>query len=830
MLRRGWRWLDALRGDARFALRHFRRTPLSTVTMIVVLALGIGVNVVLYGVFRALTTVPGPGIERDAALVRIRGTAFVPSANRLEARAMSYPEAVAYSERRELFAGTGISIDVIGRLSLVGSERVSNGALAFVSDHYFELLRVRPQLGSAPATTSLDASDATALSAVIGHKLWQDVFDSAPGVVGRTLRINDVAVTIVGVMPPRFRGASDGGPAHRVWLPLAAYPLVEQSGAYAFISPDSALFHVIARLQPGLSHRDAEPVVKAIAARASAAMTRRPDRSIASADIVRLLPYNLDPRNDREVRLVVTGVSVLTLLILLVTCTNVSSLLVGMALARRREIAVRLSLGAARGRLIAQMLTESALIAFAAAGLASVIIWSFVRYLDARFPDDGIGEALVFDWRVALFTGGIALLTTLLFGLSPALHATRLALADVLKDAGAAVSGSRSRLHRVLVVTQITLTQPLLVALGFTALIGYYEVRNLRPAANEDRIVQMYFAVHDWSRRDVIATEMERVRERLAAVPGVVAAARESYPSGRLLTVHPMDRTGASQLPDTIFVEANFITPDYLHVHDLPVRRGRHFVEAERDSAAAAVIIDDKLARALFGSTDPIGRRLLLSGDPAAKPIVGIIDEELVRSLRGSLSDRTPLIFVSTQRTEVTNWMLVRTAGPGNDMLATLRAAATSDAPQFALTSVRTAETARLNNRRELLEMGGLLAVGAFVTLLLAAIGLYAVVAFAVNQRTREIGIRTALGARQIQVMALFFRSGLSLSAIGLAIGLPLSLLPLFLLSGLGVRSSWTLWVLGLVAGCVLCVASVATWIPARRAAAVDPLTALRSE
>ena len=829
---RGWRWIDALRGDVRFALRHFRRTPLATATMVLVLALGVGVNVVLYVVFHSMSTHPGPGIEPDAALVRIRGTALVPSASSLEGRRMSYPEVLAYNEQRDLFAGIGATIDAVGRISTVGAERpASTAAVIYVSDHYFNLLRVRPQLGRVPAATPLDASDAAALGVVITHATWVEVFDSIPDVIGRTLRVNNVAATVVGVMPPFFRGTTDAGPHFRVWFPLAAYPVVAQSGMYAFASPDSALFRVIARLQPGVSRREALPVVKGIASRASAAMTNRPERSIASADVVALVPYNINPASDREVQLVVAGISILTVLLLLVTCTNVSSLLVGMAVARRREIAVRLSLGAGRRRLIMQMLTESALIALSATALALFIMWSFITYIDARFPTDNLGEFIVFDWRAALFSGGIALLAALLFGLSPALHGTRLALADVLKDAGAAVSGTRSRLHRGLVVTQIALTQPLLVALGVTALIGQRELQRMMPGPHEDRIVEMYFDVHDPAFNTATAVaELDRVRERLASVAGVVAVAPESYMTGRGLVVHHADRTITSQLPDTLFVFANSAMPGFLTVHGVSIIRGRDFTAADVDSVQASIIIDDKLAHALFGSADPIGRRLLMPADPMPKTIVGIVSEEQTRPLRnGQLG--TPLVFLSPRpATEFAHWMLVRTAGDGSAMIPALRAAAAGEVPQLVLRSANTSAVARANNRRELMGIGAAIGAGAIVTLLLSAIGLYAVVAFAVAQRTREIGIRTALGARSLQVTTLFFRSGLRLSLLGLFIGLSLSLIPLQLIPGVTGGLTGTLSVAALVGGGVLLVASLATWIPARRAARLDPLIALRSE
>ncbi|HUF51391.1 MAG TPA: ABC transporter permease, partial [Longimicrobiales bacterium] len=525
---RGARWIDALRGDVRFAFRHFARTPLATFTMIVVLAGGIGANTVLFTVFHSILTLPGPGIPRDESIVRVRGTEVSLQYGHLDARGMAYTEVAEYAQLTQYFDGIAASISNDGLLTTADRQRPAlPAAIVYASDNYFALLGVRLRHGRVWSNTPLTADPTTVLTGVISHTVWEAVFDTAAAVIGRTLRINDMTVTVVGVAPRSFRGTGTTNNSHHVWLPFAAYPLVEKSDLHVFASPDSAYFTVVARLRDGVTRAQTLPTVKAIAQRADAqrapfvridgetvaAMPR-----IASTDVVPLRVLNHSPDDEQHMKLALAGLGSVTLLILLVTCTNVSSLLVGLAVARRREIAVRLSLGAGRARVIRQLITESTLLAIAAALLAAFVTWVILRILVLPVPTDMISDYVVFDWRAIGFTVAVAFVTVMIFGLSPALHATRVALADVLKDAGAAVSGARAWPQRILVVAQITLTQPLLVAAGAIILLSIAEVRGLMTSDVDDRIVIMEF--DDDSRtgsREDFRADMARVAERLAA-------------------------------------------------------------------------------------------------------------------------------------------------------------------------------------------------------------------------------------------------------------------------------------------------------------------------
>jgi predicted permease len=678
------------------------------------------------------------------------------------------------------------------------------------------------------------------LTAVISHAVWDRLFDRAPDVVGRTFRVNDIPVTVVGVAPRGFGGSTYWMNRYGVWLPLAAYPVIQRSGMQVFSSPDSARFNTVALLRPGVDTEQAIPTVKAIAARADAARTPRvamltggPMRWIATADVAPMTDWNEDPEDEDEIKQGALLMGAFTFLLLLITCANVSSLLVGIAVSRRREIAVRLSLGAARTRLIGQLLTESVLLASAAAALGMFTFWAVLRAMTMRFPGAAFDQAIVIDWRSTLFTIGFAILTGLLFGLSPALHATRLALADVLKDAGRAASGSRSILQRALVVVQITLTQPLLVAVAALLLLSVTDIQKLTTSELDERIVNLNFNVYS----GVASTaerhsDMARVQERLRGLPAVAGAATEGRISSHRATAHPADRQAASPLPDTVRVNGRMVAPGYLALWDIRILRGRDFLASEMDTTISAVIIGDRFARGLFGNADPIGRRLRFDRDSLYMEVIGIADEAAMDGLRPSTPDTyQPIIFWPINTVAVPGRIVVRTHAPAEPFLPHLRVAALSAAPHLPLDELRTVQQSREENRRSLLQ--GFAAIGAagLLALFLSAIGLYAVVSFAVNQRTREIGIRTALGAHRGQVVRLFFNSGVRLSAFGLVLGLPLSLIALRILGDLaGIESVSSAGVAASVALGVLIVAALATWLPARRAAAVDPLTALRAE
>jgi predicted permease len=840
---RGLPWVEGLAADLRYAVRHYRRTPLSTLTIVLVLSLGIGTNVVLFTILNSIATMPAPGIARDASLVRIRGTMRANGMSDAQPRLLSWPEVQEYAGRTELFGGVAAYADETALVDLGdGTSAPATVKLIYATPNYFGILGVHPVLGTEPPAERDVMRMSAPPTAMISHAMWRQRFGGARDVIGRTIRVNGFPLEVAGVAPPRFNG-TDGGGGMTMWVPLAAYPLIQKRTPAAFMSPDSQFLGAAARLREGVTAKAAAPVVAGIAVRA---LRSRRDGTEADAgtarnetpgaDVVPMLASN--SRISQRADLLVSGAASggFALLVLLITCTNVSALMVGLAVARRREIGVRLSLGAPRRRLIRQLLTESVLLALAAAAVGLVVTAGGIGILGAMLE----GVQLVVDWRVTIATCTVAIVTGVLLGVSPALHATRVSVGEVLKSSSWSVAATRSRMQRALVVAQIALTQPLLVGLGVGVVtmltgIGVHAASSVAGQIAEIELDAWSGRVSGAEREARIAAAVDRV----AAMPGVVAAMPMQMGTITApLSVHPADRVAGITYA-AMESQLTAAPRGYFGAFGIPIVRGRDFDAGEyahpSDGVAVApsydrAIVGRDLARRLWGGANPLGRRLVV-GQPnhpgsAAMVVVGVVDEAAAgpSEVNGQLRVYVPYATMNMG-------VIARTAGPALPLLNTMREAVAAEAPQMPVTRAQTVEQREAAARRYVMRAGGAVAAGGVLALLLSAIGLYAAVSFAVGQRTREIGIRTALGAQRGQVVRMFFVKGLALSALGLLLGLPLSLLVIRLID---TKLNWTVAsppLLGVAVGAVVfVVASVAVWIPAHRASTIDPVLALRTE
>lgn len=822
---RGLPWIEGLAADLRYAVRHYRRTPLSTLTIVLVLSLGIGTNIVLFTLLNSLATMPAPGIERDEQLVRIRGITRMQGQ---QPRLLSWPEVQEYAGRTDLFSGVAAFADETAMASTADAAPVAV-SLIYTTSNYFGLLSVRPALGTLPAAERDVLRMSAPPTAIISHAMWRQRFGGTRDVIGRTVRVNDFPVEIVGVAPPRFIG-TDGRSAMTIWVPLAAYPLIQKRGAATFASRDSAFLSATARLRPGVTPGRATPVVAGLAARALRPGADGPP----GADVVPLLSDNSrvgDRKDELTSRAAAGGFA---LLVLLITCTNASALLVGLAVARRREIGVRLSMGAPRGRLIRQLLTESLLLAFAAAATGLGVTAAGIWLAGSRLQD----VQLVVDWRVTAATCAVAIVTGVLLGLSPALHATRISVGEVLKGSARSVAATRSRLQRGLVVAQIALTQPLLVGLGVVIAAMATDLGSRASSAVPDRIAEI--ELDSWAGRLSHAEREARIAaavDRVAALPGVTAAMPMQLGTVTApLSVHPADRAaGASYTA----MEARLTAAPrgYFGALGIPLVRGRDFDAGEHaypsgDPVGVSydrVIVGRDLARRLWGGANPIGRRLMIAPPGRSGPtmvVVGVVDEVAAGPSEANVQVR---VYVPYAR--MNTGVIARTAGPALPMLGAMQKAVAAEAPQMPVYRAQTMEQREAEFRRDVVRTSGAVAAGGVIALFLSAIGLYAVVSFAVRQRTHEIGIRTALGAQRGQVVRMFFVKGLVLSALGLLLALPLSMLVTRIIDE---KLNWALAtspLLGVGVGAlVFVVASIAVWIPAHRASTIDPVLALRIE
>ncbi|MEO5510135.1 MAG: ABC transporter permease [Longimicrobiales bacterium] len=835
--RRGTLWLDAFAADTRFALRHFARRPITTLVMFIILASGITISSLLFSWVQSLAFQPPAAIALRDDLVRIRGIDGYPdeqgfrrlSEDEFEAyRSLSQFSTVAgWIEGEGTFLGPD---DTDARVLQQAPDQLPGGAIStsgavksrisFVTDNYFDALGLQMAAGPGlPKGRSGDAANSAV--AVIDYYTWQQLFAKSREAIGTTIILNGVAVTIVGVAPVRFSGIQ-AQTGLQVWMPVSARALIAPRTGVDYIA--------FGRLRPGVTAQAATSAVQTIALNGPG-MTDEMRREVKpSADVAQMLSANIDPSFDDMVLILFAMLGGLATVILLVTCTNVSALLTGLASARRQEIAIRLSLGAARGRIIRQLLTESAVLAVLAGAAALGLVMLVMKTALALLPP--LPFTVGITWSLTGFTFIVALTVGIAFGLSPALHATRMALASVLRDSSRGV-GTRGRLQKSLVIAQIAFTQPLIVGLaGFLLLVlGTMQPATLSDAA--DRVITISVAPTSNTNQsdEELRALMNRVLQQLQTTPGVEKAVIDwsgSVPLGKYIA------ESARAANAVVDISTKLVAEDYFSVLNVPVTRGRTFSWADVASVTISkvdipIIIGTDLAAHLWGGADAIGRRMTSAYDTTTNMrsfvVVGVVDDPVARTRAPSERWAT---YVITNEHGVPQKLLLRTTSPAKAFLPTIRGVVNRAAPG-AVTAVSTLADIEATDRRNLRLASGSVFVAGAIALLLAAIGLYAVVAFSVSQRTHEIAVRLAVGARGNQIARKFVIDGIKLSGIGMAIGLPLSLLGLRALMKTSETYDVQLTPVALIAAAsVLVVAAAAAWIPARRAASVDPADVLR--
>ena len=821
---RGARWIDSLSADVHFALRHFSRTPITAITLVLVLALGIGVNSVIFSVLQAFILRAPPAVAVDESLVRVRGTVLVRSRGRLRPREFSGPELNALARQTDTFASVAGWSEAQLMLDLGdgANRRAVRGH--FVTPNYFATLGVRPAFGPGLPAVRTDDGSGAELAVVIGHSLWKRLGADST-MVARVVRINGIPLRVVGVAPDRFQGpVANPDDGAQLWVPLDARAQLVRSTASALTSRDSTFLQAVARLTPTTTRERATSVARVV----SAAWI--PSDPRMARELVEYSTHlaGLSGGDDLDVDYILGFTLAVTaaLLILLIICTNVSALLVGAGVARRREIAIRLSLGASRTRIVRQLVTETSLIAMAGGALGLATYWSIFQWFKWRYGDDLFPP----DVLTVAFTAFVALGTGIVFGLSPALHATRIDVSDALKNAAGGAT-TRSRLQRTFIVAQICLTQPLLIGLVMVMSIARLEFATLRaddPLAA--RLTEIYFNAGDNENTGTPNAKHRRIREvmeRVAALPGVERVTPEPGTSAAEIRVPAGDRGSGARAGEVVRARVAFAPPGYFAFRDVRLIRGRDIVPDDTAGREIPVVIGNDLARAFWGSTDPIGKRLEMWAGSSGV-VVGVFDTSHV-AVEGANR-----VFTAHGGGWWKNSYLIRTRGPGTSIIPSVREIVYSTIPDIQIYGLATLEQKSREGRTGVMVITSIAAGGGLLALLLASIGLYGVIALAVRQQHREIGIRVALGARPQQVITMFFASGLRLSMLGIALGLPLSVVAVHLLmsniasSYLDVR--WLVGGGGVVAALVVVVASLATWIPARRAAGVDPLMAIRVE
>lgn len=812
--------MDTLIQDIRHAFRAIRRRPGWALIAIFTLAFGIGANTAVFTLISGALFRP-PQVARPGELVWVNGT----SAGRIR-QSMSYPDYLQLRDRVPSLSGivawSGTTV------SLGGSTPRRVRALV-VSANYFDVLGVRPSLGRGFISNE-DLERGAHPVVVLSYDLWKAQFGSNPRLLDSTIVVNGRTFTVAGVAREGFTGASLGEPAE-LFLPLGMLDAVMPGNGRLLDGEDSNWLLTLGRLAPGAS------LANAAAEASLVGNTLHVDREAGDRFGVQVTPMvgGLDPRN-REQGLTVFGLlSIVPLLVLAVACANVASLLIAQGLARRRELAMRRALGATRGRLVRQMLTESVLLS-GIGGAAGVVLATWLLALIirlAKIPPE-VSSVLVLDGRVLAATTVLAVLTGLVFGLLPALAATGPSLTPALKDgSGAGNDRRRHRLRDGFVVAQVAVSLLLLITAGLF-------LRTLNKALNVDigfdpsgiAAVQFDLELQGYSaarRQDFRA----RLMERVAAVPGAGSAAYAVVVpmSGRSFGSDAIGE-GDERSATRTSARWNEVSPGYFATMGIRFIAGRDFTASDKTGAPLVAVVNEELARRLWPGAEPVGQRMRLGGGNPLTEVVGVVRDGKYDKL---VDAPRPFVFVPmAQRPadpgDVT--LMVKTAGaPGAMVSAIVQMLQEMDRnlpvgiaePLSQLVASRGAEMQRA--------VSVLLSVFGTLALALAALGIYGVTTHGVAQRTREIGIRMSLGARGADVLALFVRSAMGLAAVGVVIGVVVGagvskLLASFLF-GLGATDAITF----AAASVVLClVVAVASYLPARRAVKVDPMIALRSE
>jgi predicted permease len=803
-------WIEDLGRDVRFGLRSLRRSPAFTVVAILCLALGIGANAAIFSVLNAVLLRPLPYPEPER-LVRIweakenfTGTTSVPNYRDWVQQSTGFEQLTAWRRGSANLQGTG------------EPERIRS---VEATPNLFAALGRSPILGRVfdPARDE----PGKAQVAVISEGLWRTRFGADPGIVGRTLRVDGKQYEVIGVMPASF-DFPPGWSRTDVWLLYVPSPddLAQRGNHF---------LNAAGRLKPGVSREQATAQLKTVAA-----LIARQNPAEQAGRSVKTMPFQeAVVGNVRPALLILFGA---VALVLLIACTNVANLLLARAAVRQREVAIRLALGASRWQLVRQFLVESLVLAFAGAVLglllARLSLAGLAPLAEGALP---LAGGIPLDARVFAFLLGVALVSGLAFGIVPALQAARGDVRDSLTEAGKATSGSaQQRFRSGLVVLEIAVTLVLLVGAGLL-LRGFRTLSGTEPGLVSRHVLTAHVAVPAPQLSAATARTFRPMLEAVRRLPGVRAAAvisilpiQNAWTNGGYLVVgRPAPPPGKEPI-----AEMRVTSPQFFQALGIPIQRGRDFQERDAENGSRVVIVNHTFVRKTFKDTEALGQRLSF-GDKKEYTIVGVVGDVRQAGLdQQSLAE----IYFPYGDADYAHLLddaslAVQTDGPPGLLARPLREAVRGVDPGLPLYQVLSMEEVideSLAGRRLNL---WLLGIFAGIALVLSAAGLYGVISYLVAQRTREIGVRVALGAQKWDVIGLVMRQGAALAAAGIVLGLlgALGLTQVLqsLLYGVSARDPLTFAAL---AALFAAVALVATWLPAERASKVDPILAIRNE
>jgi predicted permease len=820
-------WLDTAARDLRYAIRQLRRSPGFTAVAILTLALGIGANTALFSVVNGvlLNPLPYPHAEQLVTLHE--------SKPNFETGSISYPNFRDWQKDNHSFSSIAIARSY--SYSLTGLGEAEQVQARFISSDFFPLLGVNPIVGR----TFVSGEDeiGAAPMAMISAGLWNRKFGSSPAALGKSITLDGRDYTIVGVVPANFElflrisrvRVAD------VYVPIGQWnnPLLPKRGAGLGV-------HGVGRLKPGVTIEQARADLDQISRNLAVAY---PDtnKGISAS----LIPFRDDMVGSvQPILLVLLGA---VGFVLLIACVNVANLLLARSAGRTREFAIRAALGAGQGRLIRQLLTESILLALAGGGLGLLLAQWATRAVLALLPAELPRTAEIrLDAHVLIFTAVISLLAGILFGLAPALKTSHLRLHETLKESGRGSSGARHRAQGVFVVLEMAMALVLLVGAGLM-IRSLAALWNVDPGFRPDNVLTFNLSLPPsvmHTNPDAIRAAVRDLDAKFASTPGVQAvslswgASPLGYDDEQLFWLDGQSKPSTEN--DMNWAIDYIVEPAYLNVMGIPLQRGRFFTTQDDEHAPLVVVVDDVFARKYFGDQDPIGKRIVLNTTGGKAEIVGIVghvnqwglDADNTHELRAQLyipCMQMPDAFVAMVPSGT--GVLVRSDGAVPGLLSAIRHTnqqMSIDQVISGAQSMNEVISDSLAARRFSMILFGVFAA---LALLLSSVGIYGVISYLVGQRTHEIGIRIALGARRTDVMRLVLGHGLKMACIGVVIGLAASFgltrLMTNMLYGVSPTDPLTL---GGVAILLTLVALAACYVPARRAMRVDPIVALRYE
>ncbi|HTM25997.1 MAG TPA: ABC transporter permease [Vicinamibacterales bacterium] len=811
--------------DLKFALRMLAKSPGFSLVAILSLALGIGANTAIFSLVNALLLRPLP-VQDPQSLVTVSTTDQRNPGN--------LP--VSHLNFKDLRAQNSVFSDMaaitFNQVNYAHGQESEQIPVQVVTANFFAVIGAEPPLGRGfRAEEEIQGTPV----AVVSYGFWERSLGSDKGIIGKTITLNRTPYTVVGVAARNFTGVFlGGGPS--AWVPMSRnlVPVPEW-----YETRRGLFLGSVARLKSGVTIEQARSNLRTIFASLEQAFPV--DNKGRSATAVPLLQARLNP-NGLGANVLVQQSTVLMIvvgIVLLIACANIANLLLSRAAKRRREIAIRLALGAKRVRLIRQLLTESLLLSIlggiAGMGLASWTLSAIVAAkLPLPFPIDR--AALSLDPRVLAFTGGLAILTGILFGLAPALQASKADVVPVLKNelvpSGAGHRGLRGFLtmRQVLVVVQVALSLMALIAAGLF-------LRELRHAQEIDTgfetrgvLVMNFNLLREGYTPERGTVFYDQIVQKAAALPGVSSAAIAQAPplaGGLARSVFPegADTTTTGR----ILVQVNTVGLGYFQTIGIPLVRGRDFTRGDTAESPKVVIVNETMAKQFWKGEEPIGKRFKFFGDKDYTTVIGVAKDS---KYNGVAEDPQNFIYQPLGQNYTAQGTLhVRSAGDAASLANAVRAAARELDPSISVFNIRTLAEQVSNSLQPLLMNVLILAVFGTLALLLASIGLYGVASYAVSQRTREIGVRMALGAQPSSVVGLVLGHGMILVAAGLGVGLAAAYaaagLMRALVTGVSTHDPVTF---GGTAGALALIALVASYIPARRATRIDPLIALRTD